>query len=237
MISFIVPIYNAEHYLTACIESLLRQTERDLQIILVDDGSTDNSLTIARDYANKDTRIEVLPQKHKGQSAARNYGLSHAKGEYIAFVDADDALERDWCEKHLAAIDQVDYVQSGYKRIDSNKQIIKDKLPLHRYQFTSPCMRLYRRQAIENMLFAENYIYEDVLFSSDLWLKNLKYRFIPYTGYLYTLNPKSTTYSSHPEAQKKVLTALHNKLKETSLKGKCILWYTIIRLKLYFLLQ
>ena len=93
MISFIVPIYNASHYLHACIESLLGQTERDLQIILVDDGSTDDSLSIAQSFAEQDPRITAIPQPHTGQSAARNYGLTHAKGEYIAFLDADDALQ------------------------------------------------------------------------------------------------------------------------------------------------
>ena len=116
MISIIVPIYNAEEYLQACIESLIRQTEKELQLILVNDGSTDESLAIAQAYAKQDARIEIYSQPHAGQSAARNNGLKHAKGEYIAFVDADDALEPDWCERHLAAIDGVDYVQSGYKR-------------------------------------------------------------------------------------------------------------------------
>jgi len=116
MISIIVPIYNAEGYLKACIESLIRQTEEDLQLILVNDGSTDESLAIAQSYAAQDARIEIYSQPHAGQSSARNNGLKHAKGEYIAFVDADDALEPDWCERHLAAIDGVDYVQSGYKR-------------------------------------------------------------------------------------------------------------------------
>lgn len=234
MISFIVPIYNAEYYLTACIESLLHQTERDLQIILVDDGSTDSSLAIAQTFAKQDKRIVVLQQPHAGQSAARNLGLQHIKGEFIAFVDADDTIESNWCERHLKAIDGVDYVQSGYKRV-VNGEVKKPQLPKHRYQFTSPCMRLYRRKAIENILFAEGYIYEDVLFSTDLWISGASCRMINYSGYLYTQNPNSTTSTKHPEAQKKLYQALREKYKTASSRGKWIILLTIFSLKLHFL--
>ena len=113
MISIIVPIFNAEHYLKACVESLLAQTYPDIEIALVDDGSTDGSLAIAKTFAKQDKRVLVLPQPHAGQSVSRNFGMAKTHGEYIAFVDADDLLEPDWCERHLSAIDGVDYVQSG----------------------------------------------------------------------------------------------------------------------------
>lgn len=231
MISIIVPIYNAANYLPACIESLLNQTEQDLQIILVDDGSTDNSLVIAQNYADKDKRIMVLTQAHAGQSAARNNGLRHAQGEYIAFVDADDTIEPDWCKQHLHAITNVDYVQSGYQRGNRNF------LPLHRYQFTSPCMRLYRRHAIEDLLFTEGMIYEDVIWSVDLWLRNASCKMINYAGYLYTQNPHSTTSKPHREAQRNVLCKLISRQKGATIKGKLITTYTIVRLRLYFLFR
>ena len=234
MISIIVPIYNAEGYLKACIESLIQQTEKDLQFILVDDGSTDNSLVIAQSYAKQDARIEVYSQPNAGQSSARNNGLKHAKGEYIAFVDSDDALELDWCERHLAAIDGVDYVQSGYKRCLMS-EIRSQKTPLHQCQFTSPCMRLYRRETIERLSFPEGYIYEDILFSTDLWLSGATCRILNYTGYHYTANPHSTTSRPHPEAQRRVISELKSRLHNASLRGKMIIYYTIIRLKLHFI--
>ena len=147
MISFIVPVYNAEQYLKACIESLLHQTEQDIELVLVDDGSTDNSLNVIASF--QDPRIKLFQQAHAGQSAARNLGLQHAQGEFIAFVDADDTIAPDWCEQHLAAIEGVDYVQSGYTREN------KHQSPITNHQFTSPWMRLYRRQAIEGMQFTE----------------------------------------------------------------------------------
>ena len=96
-ISIIVPIYNAEQYLAKCIESLLHQSHFALQIILVNDGSTDKSLSIAQTYATKDERIEVYSlDSNQGQSAARNEGLLHATGEFVSFVDADDYIDSDF---------------------------------------------------------------------------------------------------------------------------------------------
>ena len=230
MISIIVPIFNAEHYLKACVESLLMQTYADIEIALVDDSSTDGSLAIAQAFAKQDQRVVVLQQPHAGQSVARNLGIKKTQGEYIAFVDADDRLEADWCERHMAAIEGVDYVQSGYTRT-------KAKTPCHQFQFTSPCMRLYRREAIAGLSFAPGFIYEDVLFSADLWLTNAQCRRIDYAGYIYTANPTSTTSVPHPEARKAVIRTLREKAKGASMKGKIILWYTIIRLQIYFILR
>jgi len=228
MISFIIPIYNTESYLAGCIESLMAQTEKELQIILVDDESTDDSLAIANRYKTQDKRVEVYTQSHAGQSAARNEGLRHAKGEFVAFVDADDTIEPDWCEQHLAAIEGVDYVQSGYERNT------KRQSPHNPYQFTSPCMRLYRREAIKALRFQEGMIYEDVLWSVDLWLSGATCRLIGNTGYHYTVNPHSTTSSPHPEAQKKVLNELRKRLNTAPWSKKYIVLYTIIRLKFHF---
>lgn len=236
MISIIVPIYNAADYLEQCIRSLVQQTETDLQIILVDDGSTDRSRPILETFAKQDERIILLQQPHAGQSAARNRGLQHATGEYIAFVDADDSLEPDWCERHLQAIADVDYVQSGYKRIQDS-EFSSQKTPHHRLQFTSPCMRLYRREAIAAMQFTEGMIYEDVVWSVDLWLRDLRYRRIPYAGYRYTLNPRSTTSRRHPEAEQRLFAALKQRVPQASGRGKLIILYTIIRIKLYFIKQ
>ena len=247
MISIIVPIFNAADYLTDCIDSILGQTTMEpLQIILVDDCSTDNSLDIAKPYAKKhaeDPRRQVilLTQPHSGQSTARNLGMQHAEGEYIAFVDADDRIAPDWCDRHLAAIKDVDYVQSGYRRTaeteDKGWLVGIRQLPEHRYRYTSPCMRLYRRSALRNIRFEGGMIYEDVLFSADLWLSGATCRQIPYAGYLYTKNPESTTSRVHLEAQKRVLEELHNRLPNASWKGKAILWLTIIRLRLYFIME
>jgi glycosyltransferase involved in cell wall biosynthesis len=92
MISIIVPIYKVEQYLVKCLDSILNQTYKNLEIILVDDGSPDNCPTICEEYANKDERIKVIHQKNGGLSAARNTGINNVSGEYIAFIDSDDYI-------------------------------------------------------------------------------------------------------------------------------------------------
>lgn len=240
MVSIIIPIYNASFYLPACLLSLQSQRSPEpLEFILVDDGSTDGSLSIARSAAASDPRITVIAQPHAGQSAARNRGIEAAKGGYIAFVDADDRLEPEWTARHLSAIEGADYVQSGYKRMYQGQMynVPKGYVPRNRYQFTSPCMRLYRREAIEGMRFEEGMIYEDVIWSVDLWLRKLRCRLTDNTGYLYTFNPASTTSRPHPDAQRVVFQKLRERAAHASLRGKCIILYTILRLKIHFLRQ
>ena len=97
-ISVIVPVYNAEKYLNRCVNSILQQTFSDFEIILVDDGSEDQSRNICDEYAKKDKRIKVIHQKNKGQAAARNRGISYAEGEWVSFVDADDMIHQQLLE-------------------------------------------------------------------------------------------------------------------------------------------
>ncbi len=92
-ISIVVPIYNAEKYLDRCIQSILNQSYKDLEIILIDDGSTDSSNKICNNYQKRDNRIKFISQKNEGVSAARNRGISEATGEFIGFVDSDDYIQ------------------------------------------------------------------------------------------------------------------------------------------------
>ena len=105
-VSVIVPVYNKEKYLNRCLESLLNQTYTNLEIILVDDGSTDGSLVVCQEYAKKDSRIKVLAKKNGGVSSARNCGLEHSTGEWIAFVDPDDWLNLQYFELLMESAEQ-----------------------------------------------------------------------------------------------------------------------------------
>ena len=234
-----MPIYNTAAYLSRCIESLVNQTYSDLQIILIDDGSTDSSGKIADEWQTKDPRIEVYHQTNKGQSAARNVGLQHARGEYIAFVDSDDYIDSNYFSTMLqAADDATDCVQTGYRRVKQDGEHIKAYHPKHFYQYTSPCMRLYRRGFIEchQLRFPEGMIYEDVVFSIDLWLAHPMYKMIPCCGYNYTLNTTSTTSRKRPEAENELYRQLKKRLQNaTSLTDRLLLTYTILRLKIHFL--
>lgn len=236
-ISVIVPIYNAEKYLARCIESLIHQTYCALQIILVNDGSTDNSLTIAKHYAAQDKRIEIYLQDNQGQAAARNNGLQYATGEYLSFVDADDYLDTDFYQTLYQAIGNADCVQIGYRRVTPEGRVVLTKLPRHFYQFTSPCMRLYNRTLFTQhaLAFPVGRIYEDVIFSLDFWAIHPTYVHLPYAGYNYTLNHQSTTAKRNRAEEKRLFDALREKLSHAhSIKQRCIILYTIIRLKFHF---
>lgn len=127
MISIIVPIYKVEKYLPKCIESLLNQTYRDIQIILIDDGSPDNSGKICDRYSAKDSRIKVIHQANSGVSSARNTGLDIALGNYIGFCDPDDFVAPDMYQKMVEAMERekVDLVVCGYDYYD--EQYRKDE--------------------------------------------------------------------------------------------------------------
>lgn len=116
--SIIVPVYNSERYLSRCIDSILKQTVKDFELILVDDGSRDSSGKICDKYTERDKRIVVIHQLNKGVSAARNVGISVAKGKYIVFVDSDDEVE----DKYLEYMDysSVELVVSGVKSYNGN---------------------------------------------------------------------------------------------------------------------
>ena len=103
LVSVIIPIYKAEKYLSMCVDSVLNQTYQNLEVILVDDGSPDNCPAICDEYAQKDKRIRVIHQKNAGLSMARNAGLDICTGDYITFVDSDDALHIDFVARLLAA--------------------------------------------------------------------------------------------------------------------------------------
>ena len=103
-ISVIIPVYNAEKYIAGCLDALCAQTFGDIEVLCVDDGSTDGSGSILAEYAGKDPRIRVFPQANSGPAAARNLGLKNAGGRYVMFCDADDSYRPDCCERMLRAM-------------------------------------------------------------------------------------------------------------------------------------
>lgn len=98
LISIIVPVYNTGEYLSRCLDSILNQTYKNIEVIIIDDGSTDDSLKIIREYAKRNSAIKYFTQNNSGQATARNKGIKYADGEYIMFVDSDDYVSNDFCE-------------------------------------------------------------------------------------------------------------------------------------------
>ena len=106
-VSLIIPIYNKEKYLKRCLDSVVNQTYRELEILLVDDGSTDASRSICEEYAKRDTRIKVIPKENGGVSSARNLGMEHSTGTYLAFADPDDFIHLEFVERLKNLLEQT----------------------------------------------------------------------------------------------------------------------------------
>lgn len=139
-ISIIVPIYKVEIYLRKCVDSIVNQTYKNIEILLIDDGSPDNCGIICDEYAKKDERIKVIHKKNGGLSDARNYGIEASSGDYIMFVDSDDYISKDMCEILLkkALENNADIVSCNFKEIyidnfeeEINKQSIKKSLEIY----------------------------------------------------------------------------------------------------------
>ena len=116
MISLIVPVYNGERFLRACADSILNQSMREIEVIFVDDGSTDGSREILKEYARKDARVRVIAQENRGVSAARNRGIGEAKGEYLWFFDCDDVMHEGAAQAMLDCAQKTgaDLTAAGY---------------------------------------------------------------------------------------------------------------------------
>ena len=125
-VSVIIPVYNVEPYLKQCMDSVVGQTLKDIEIICVDDGSTDGSLDILKEYATEDSRIQIIEQKNAGAGAARNNGMRHATGKYLSFLDSDDFFEPRMLEKayDLAEKDQADFVSIQIRPVSYREETV-----------------------------------------------------------------------------------------------------------------
>lgn len=208
-ISVIVPVYKVEKYLPKCIDSILAQTFTDFELLLIDDGSPDNSGAICDEYAKKDSRIRVFHKENGGVSSARNLGLDEAKGEWISFVDGDDTVDdkmlstmyiESKCDNHIVIcgmrIHEVDSsvrLAEGYDRLVNTVGILEydqnNILSLLEYHLLhSPCDKLYNRSIIiSNSLrydTAASYN-EDLLFNLDYFKQVTKVTVLPHVFYNY----------------------------------------------------
>ena len=208
-VSIIVPIYNVEKFLSRCLESLINQTLKDIEIICINDGSTDNSHNILKRYAQKDNRIIILKQNNKGVAAARNLGLKNAQSDYIGFIDSDDWIDLNYFEKLYDAIKNTDSdiaccsIKRVYKykkswRLKVNDQIIiTDTQEKFNYlNIPSQCFtvnKLYKKNELEKfkLKFIEGKYYEDIPFTIECITKLKKMVTVPDICYYYWSNKQS----------------------------------------------
>jgi len=213
MVTIIIPVYNAEKYLVNCIKSVVSQEYAELEVLLIDDGSTDGSFKLCKRFEKEYTYISVIHQQNHGSGYTRNIGIQKAKGEYLVFVDADDRLPK----KNTIAImvkameeQKADIVVGNYQRLYNGKLI-----PANRHGFTDTSdtttvdfrfqgffsvghlayvwSKMYRRSfLIEHELKFQNFIYaEDKMFNFECYLAKAKYKFLKEDVYVYRKTPDS----------------------------------------------
>lgn len=215
ILSIIVPMYNVEPYINRCIESLLNQTFTYTEIIIVDDGSTDLSLTNVLEYQKKHSdKIKLYSQTNKGQSSARNLGLSKAIGKYVAFVDADDFIDKNMYSEMLlyAEENDLDIIQCNYLnwygdgskknhvyKFDINqKEIYTGKEYYEKEPSLSPCDKVFKRSFLSNMnfYFEEGRYAEDVLEISKAYFYAQRVMYINEVFYFYRRESMNSTRNS-----------------------------------------
>lgn len=211
LISIIVPIYKVEQELARCVESLITQTYKNIEIILVDDGSPDGCPQLCEKFAEEDNRIRVIHKENGGLSDARNAGLLKAVGDYILYVDSDDYIEQDACERFISVLDeQADFVAGEYREIHGGKMIYRRHTNLINGQlytakdyiirsiknnewYAPAWLNMYKRRfLIENDLFYKKGIYfEDTEMLPRLCLAATKIQCLQYPFYNYLIRDGS----------------------------------------------
>jgi glycosyltransferase involved in cell wall biosynthesis len=211
LISLIVPFYNISKYLKRCVDSIIEQSYKNLEIILVDDGSTDDSGRICDLYKERDNRIQVIHKTNNGLSSARNAGLSAMKGEYVGFVDGDDFIDRYMYETLVKAVldNDADVVQTGFHHTDENGNIAGartfrkatyNNLDDMFYAFfeennihVGVWTKLYKSKIFRNVRFLEGHVFEDYTILPNILNECKKFVIIDGAFYNYAHNPESIT--------------------------------------------
>lgn len=214
MLSVVIPVYNSAGYLSICMNSILDQSYRDIQIIAVDDGSTDESLEILNDYAEQDSRIVVIHQENAGAGAARNKGIVNASGEWILFVDSDDWIERNYCQNMLDAIIQLnadaviacprvdELMRQGLFTYEEKEKLICSCLAFDEMTFAfnidAPWGKIFRTELMRKneIMFPENLKRsEDAYFCMDYYYHAKKIGYLTCSGYQYQVRDNSLSKS------------------------------------------
>ena len=234
-ISVIVPVYNVEKYLTQCVESILSQDHSNLEVILIDDGSTDRSGEICDQFAARDSRVQVIHQKNAGAAAAKNAGLRIASGTYLSFVDSDDYLEPNAYGFMLKTLldSRADAVEGSFREVYRNRevpQIVPDGV-LEGYDyllrfpkdFTCALLwnKLYRRELFAGVFFEEGHKIDDEYFTYQGFLQPR--RVIRSSRIIYNYRKRASSVMGSPEtAERRVLDCLDSAAKRRQKILACV---------------
>lgn len=213
LVSIIIPVYNAAQYLPTCIENILSQTYKNIEVILVDDGSTDNSYEICLDYMKKYDYIFTFHKENGGTASARNYGVDRSKGDYIAFIDTDDEITEDYIEflydllikndgdislcgyqKYFGEVPPVITEKKGDINVFSAEAALEDLL--YRRHFTSsPWGKLIKREVFFKGVFPEGMLYEDLAVVYKWFGESGRIVYSPHVRYFYLQRQGSSMHS------------------------------------------
>lgn len=234
IISIIVPIYNAKEYIKECADSIVNEITEQMEVIFIDDGSTDNSENIYKDYLNI-KGVKIIKQRNHGVSYTRNKGIEEATGKFIMFVDIDDYLKKGWSKTLLNHIEEKDDYIIFSKNLPNQKykkeEILKGclgigKIELNNSHIMSPFSKIYRKELLkkENIKFAEDVINgEDMLFNFETIIKARNIKCINTSIYIYRKNMQSATNRFNKKVVESEI-AFHNKLHEIIEKSLDYSW-------------
>lgn len=212
-ISIVVAVYNLEKYLPRCLDALVNQTLQEIEILCVDDGSTDSAPQIVDEYAKKyPQKVKAFHKPNGGEFTTRNYGLERAVGEYVTFVDTDDYVEPNWAEKlyHAAKENDADLAVCGFERIDLNTgKVVSKDMTTHGYAVKeitgkddfmvainpAPWNKIYRREKVKDLRFLNFRGFNDMIFLASSYTKIKKVAFVPDVLYHYYLRYDSQIHS------------------------------------------
>lgn len=235
VISVIIPVYNVASYLPQCLDSVLNQDYRELEVLLIDDGSTDASGSICDEYAARDSRITVIHQKNGGAAAAKNAGLRIASGEYLSFVDSDDFLEPNVYGFMVEALKNsgAAAVQFSFRNVYTNRfeemplepGTLDNETYLVRFTKDWTCSllwnKLYRREIYNGVFFEEGHKIDDEYFTYQGFLKPCQVVFDSRVIYNYRKRGSSVM-SSPAAAEQRVLDCLDSTVKRREMVLKCL---------------
>lgn len=248
LISIIVPVYNVEKYIDKCIDSIIGQTYKKIEIVLVDDGSTDNSGKICDNYSKKFANVYCFHKKNGGLSDARNYGIEKSNGKYLTFIDSDDFISKDFIKALYSGVEQFDsdIVMSGlssfsnYKNVKNysfnENKIIKltkeecyKKMLMQDQIDVNATAKLYRKEIFDDIRFPVGYYYEDIQIIDKIVEKAKKISMITYKGYNYLQRKDSIMYGKMSLKRLSLIDKTDELIKFTSIKYPKIKKYAIHR--------
>lgn len=244
-VSIIIPIYNAYETIDKCLNSVIAQTYKNIEVIIINDGSKDKSINKINKYAERYQHIKVIDKKNEGVAKTRNLGIKKATGDYIMFIDQDDYIANDYVDQFVTAIKEndSDVAIGGFKRVNEIGKILYQmnlkNTYWSRYNIITPWAKIYKKDfLIKNKVEFFSYgIGEDVYFNILLYSKNPKITITSYNGYFWLYNERSVSNTSHKGLNKDLdILKLLNKIKYLNSTNDIYINYYIRKFYIWYLL-